>query len=267
MNTSLYRRTYKRWLKQYEKQAYKEIHKTFAKWGVNIPFSIMTEANYEALVDVVMTDEPMIMTYEKIYTDIGLVHGKRVGVTINKELKFFKPNDFDALFLRNIRNYLLTTDLELRLFSIESTYADSIKLLLSKRLEEGKTIREASAEVQALVRSNDFYRWQALRIARTESTTVANYAATQANQVTDYVMEKVWISARDGRTRRSPPDKYDHVYLDGKTVEPNDDFITETGQKLAYPGDPKGAAGDIINCRCAVAYRAKRDSEGNLIKK
>ena len=128
-------------------------------------------------------------------------------------------------------------------------------------------MRDAAKEIQELVRKPNFYRWQAERIARTESTTAANYAATEANEVTDFVMEKVWISARDGRTRRTPPDKYDHQDLNGKKVDPNEPFITSRGEKLMYPGAPNGSAGNIINCRCAVAYKAKRDANGDLIEK
>ena len=262
-----YRNTYKRWLKQYERQAYKELNKTFVKWGNTIPFSMMTETNYETMVDVVILDSPLILSYERLYTEIGLVHGKRVGKGINRELKFFKLGDFESVFLQNIRNFLLTANMKDRIVSVEGTYISTIQKLLANRLEAGKTMRDAAKEIQELVRKPNFYRWQAERIARTESTTAANYAATEANEVTDFVMEKVWISARDGRTRRTPPDKYDHQDLNGKKVDPNEPFITSRGEKLMYPGAPNGSAGNIINCRCAVAYKAKRDANGDLIEK
>jgi len=261
-----YRNTYKRWLKQYEGQAYKELKKAFDKWGKSIPFNLMTEENYGAMIDVVIMDDPMILSYERLYTEIGLVHGKRTGRQINRELKFFKLGDFESVFLQNIREFLTSFGGE-RITSVESTYVDTIKKLLANRLEEGKTIFEAAKEVQSIVGKSNFYRWQALRIARTESTTAANYAATQANDVTDFVMEKVWISASDSRTRRTPPDKYDHQDLNGKKVDPDEPFVTSRGEKLMYPGAPNGSAGNIINCRCAVAYKAKRDAEGNLIDK
>lgn len=262
-----YRQTYQRWLKQYERQAYKELNKTFIKWGNTIPFTIMTGDNYESLIDVTVLDSPLILSYERLYTEIGLVHGKRTGRAINRELKFFKPGDFESVFLENIRKFLLTANMKDRIVSVEGTYIDTIKNLLASRLEEGKTIRDAAREIMELVRKPSFYRWQALRIARTESTTAANYAATQANEVTDFVMEKIWISAKDSRVRRTPPDKYDHQDLNGKKVAPDEPFITSRGEKLMYPGDTNGSAGNIINCRCAVAYRAKRDSNGDLIEK
>jgi len=261
-----YRHTYSRWLKQYERQAYKLLQSTFDKWGRNIPFAIMSESNYSDVLNNVISDDPMIRTYETMYTEIGLVHGKRTGRQINRELKFFKPGDFESVFLNNIGDFLRSFGGE-RIESVEKTYVEYIKTLLSTRLQEGKTIFEAAKEIQELVRKPNFYRWQALRIARTESTTAANYAATKANDVTDFVMEKIWISALDSRTRRTPPDKYDHQDLNGKKVDPDEPFTTSRGEKLMYPGDPSGSAGNIINCRCSVAYRAKRDKDGNLIDK
>jgi len=260
-----YRNTYQRWLKQYEKQAYKELDKTFKKWSEAIPFAIMTEENYGALIEFVVTDAPLIRSYERLYLEIGLVHGKRVGNGINNELKFFKIGDFTASFFNDIREFL--TDIhKTRITSVEKTYIETIKQLLAGRLEDGKTIMEAAKEIKELVNRQGFYRWQALRIARTESTTAANYAATKANAVTDYEMEKIWISAKDARVRRTPPSDYDHQDLNGKRVGVNEPFITSRGEKLMYPGDPKGTAGNIINCRCAVAYKAKRDRNGDLIE-
>ena len=262
-----YRKTYQRWLKQYEKQAYKELRKAFKKWGDSIPFSMMTEQNYEQMVDVVVLESPMVIAYEKLYTDIGLVHGKRTGRQINKELKFFKPGDFESEFIKNIRNFLLTTNMGERITSVEGTYISTIQKLLANRLEDGKTIAEASREIEKIVKKPNFYRWQAERIARTETTTAANFAAVEANEVTDFVMEKVWISGSDSRVRRTPPNEYDHQDLNGKTVDPKEAFTTSRGEMLMFPGDTNGSAGNIINCRCSVAFRPVRDANGDLIEK
>jgi len=40
-----------------------------------------------------------------------------------------------------------------------------------------------------------------------------------------------------------------------------------SGEQLEYPGDQQnGSAGNIINCRCTVAQRVKRDADGNIIR-
>ena len=260
------RKQYKRWHAQYSRAAYKELQKTFKKWGNAIPYTMLTEQNYEALIRLVITDAPMEKTYFEIYSKIGLVHGARVGRAVNRELKFFDPNTFDSVFLANIREFL-SAFVGDRIVSVENTYFEAITTILRTRLDEGKTIQQASKELQEVVGKNNFYRWQAERIARTETTAAANYSAVQAGDSTTFVMEKVWISGLDERTRTTPPDKYDHRHMNGKTVKPNDNFVTSRGELLEYPGDPKGSAGNVVNCRCTVAFRAVRDSEGNLIDK
>jgi uncharacterized protein with gpF-like domain len=70
--------------------------------------------------------------------------------------------------------------------------------------------------------------------------------------------KKEWIASIDSRTRSfEKGDMYDHVELDGVTVEKNEKFATSTAfgvEMLEYPGDPSGSPGNIINCRCTVAF-------------
>lgn len=258
------RKQYARWHAQYEREAYKELQKTFKKWGKAIPYTMLTEKNYETLIRLVINDDPMERTYAKIYTGIGLVHGKRVGRAVNRELKFFEPNTFDSVFLKNIKEFL-STFVGTRIVSVENTYFEAITKILRDRLDNGLTMRQASKELQETVGKKNFYRWQAERIARTETTAAANYSAIEAGNTSGFLMEKVWISALDSRTRTTPPDKYDHRHMNGKTVKPNEDF-TVSGQKMSYPGDHKGSAGNVVNCRCTVALRPVRDADGNLIE-
>ncbi len=41
-----------------------------------------------------------------------------------------------------------------------------------------------------------------------------------------------------------------HVLADGQIV-PLEDFFFVDGESLFEPGDPRGSAGNIINCRCS----------------
>jgi hypothetical protein len=81
------------------------------------------------------------------------------------------------------------------------------------------------------------------------------------------VMDKVWISAQDNRTRRLPRDNYDHLHMKGKQVPYDGVFIVPSTQSIdlmSYPGDSAGSAGNVIQCRCTVAFVPKRDASGNL---
>jgi hypothetical protein len=33
-----------------------------------------------------------------------------------------------------------------------------------------------------------------------------------------------------------------------------------------FPGDPKGSAGNVVNCRCSVAQVVRRDKDGNIMR-
>jgi hypothetical protein len=39
------------------------------------------------------------------------------------------------------------------------------------------------------------------------------------------------------------------------------------GENILYPGDGKASAGNVINCRCTIAFVGKRDADGMLIIK
>ena len=85
-------------------------------------------------------------------------------------------------------------------------------------------------------------------------------------------MEKEWISAEDARTRGFENTQgFDHYHMNGVKVGEKEKFVLNSnkyGQDLLeFPGDPKGKAGNLVNCRCTIALVPKRDDDGNLIRK
>lgn len=90
----------------------------------------------------------------------------------------------------------------------------------------------------------------AIRIARTEGHRIQTTATMDAlygakERGADVV--KQWDSTLDARTRDS------HVKVDGEWKELEEKF----SNGLRYPGDPHGAAAEVINCRCALLQRAR----------
>ena len=67
--------------------------------------------------------------------------------------------------------------------------------------------------------------------------------ATEEESGTDMV--KVWLATEDSRTRPS------HREADGQRVPMGANFIVG-GHSLAFPGDPSGPPGEIIQCRCTM---------------
>lgn len=90
----------------------------------------------------------------------------------------------------------------------------------------------------------------AVRIARTEGHRIQVQAGMDAcykakDMGADVV--KQWDSTLDGRTRHS------HAVVDGEIRELDEKF----SNGLRFPGDPHGAAAEVVNCRCALLQRAR----------
>ena len=84
-------------------------------------------------------------------------------------------------------------------------------------------------------------------IARTETHGAANYGSQEAAKQTGLPMRKEWLAAADERTRET------HREADGSTVGMDDTFRVGDSD-LQFPGDPSGAAEEVINCRCTLGY-------------
>lgn len=88
-------------------------------------------------------------------------------------------------------------------------------------------------------------------IGRTEAMAVLHkgryqsYAqAILSGDVTADEVRRTWRTASDLRVRHS------HMLMNGQTIGFYEYYKTPSGGKLLYPGDPNGAAAEIINCRC-----------------
>jgi len=252
-----YRDQFARWHATYEKRAAKELRKTFRDWINNIKFDDLNGNNTASILTRSTDTNQMLSTYINIYTEIGKVHGKRVGKNINLGLKDFTYDIFERYFFQNVTIYITKFGLG-RIKTVQETFIADISRLLANRIDLGQTIVEAAREIKNIVNKPSFYKWQALRIARTETTAAANFAAVEAGKVSGFVMEKEWISALDDRTRG------DHAGANGQRVLEGDKFNVG-GEMLSYPGDPAGSAGTVVNCRCTIAIVAKRDKNGDLI--
>lgn len=144
--------------------------------------------------------------------------------------------------------------------------------VLSQAAETGASFDDI---VKELLRHPEFSAMRARRIARTETVTAANAGAMVYAQNSGNVMEKVWIAVKDKRTRHS------HRDINGTRLSVEEAFnmpLTPKNQKygpiqMQQPGarqQPNGLpvpAVEVVNCRCTVAFRAKRDSRGNIIRR
>lgn len=266
-----YRKTWLSYLKGYERYSYRQVKPAFDYWGKNIPFDQLNENNYRIILNQFVDVKVMEKAYYNIYDNVGYKNGQRMGKAYNKDLKFFEIDVFGSEWQRYVELFFRQYGIN-RVKTIHKTYQADIVKLIQTRLAEGKTMQETIAEIQKIVTNRNYYRWQSYRVARTESTASANYGALISGQVSGYEMEKVWISAHDSRTRGfNPKDKTDHYHMNGVAIGYYDDFFVESNgivgsEQMSYPGDPKASAGNVVNCRCSLGVRPKRDDNGNLVR-
>lgn len=235
-----------------EVQAYRIVRRNILKIVNAIPFNNMSKLTYEFLIYSNVTESQIKEMYKEIYTTLGNPQYKRIKRSIKAEITF-----------ESIIQTWINSNLGYRIVSVHQTLIESIIAVIAKGYEDNLSVADITRNLQ-----NKFgwYKAQALRIARTETTTATNYATVVAAQNSDFVLEKTWISVQDNRTRRPPKSIYDHLDMNGVKVDLNQPFFT-SGEEIMYPGDPSAKAGNVINCRCKVVFTVKEDENGLPIRK
>lgn len=131
---------------------------------------------------------------------------------------------------------------------------DEVYALIVREVEEGiargESIPDIAQRINTVLTATGSERWpnRAVTVARTEVLAATNggaYAGAvrDAERRGDPAPFKTWLSTLDQRTRPS------HVEADGQRTLLTSPFIVG-GEQLQYPGDPRGSAETVINCRC-----------------
>lgn len=198
---------------------------------------------------------------KELYLEVGITNGAKHVAYLTK-IKARSPIGFNALMTRLLENYFLT-----ELLNTVEEITRYTKKLISDILIKASTLGEGIQYITEQIQNLDFTYQRSRLIARTETVVAANTGAMLAAQTTGLKLNKVWISARDNRTRRRPRDKYDHLHMDGVTI-PKEDLFTVTNELMMQPGDSKhGArAGNICNCRCTIGFLPIRKKDGSVEK-
>lgn len=270
MTNNEYRTQWLRWHAGYEIISFRIVNKALKESFNRLPIDNITYDNYMHVVPLNVHIEPISKAYVELYKRVGLLHGKRVGLGINREIKRFDNDFFSFYFLDKIINWVRDNTYE-RVRSVTETVSKRITRLIEVSFERGLNVEEMRDYLFKKINEPSFTKYDALRIARTETTTAANHAAAVSGESAGIVLEKVWISTKDSRTRDPLRNhsKWSHVRQDGKAVGQFDKFIMRSSDgrtnEMNYPGDPEGSVDNIVMCRCTVAYRPMRDKDGFVI--
>lgn len=131
---------------------------------------------------------------------------------------------------------------------------DEVYALVVRQVEEGvargESVQDIARRVDTVLTATGSERWpnRAVTVARTEVMAAVN-AGAYAGAVRDAELRgdpapfKVWLSTEDARTRPT------HNEADKQRTLLTSPF-TVGGAQLQFPGDPRGPAPEVINCRC-----------------
>jgi hypothetical protein len=123
---------------------------------------------------------------------------------------------------------------------------------LERGIREQESIPDIAARVSTVLTATGSERWpnRAVTVARTETLAAVNAGVYRSAQLDaesrgDPAPFKQWIATADPRTRDT------HREADKQRTLLSEPFRVGSAQ-LLYPGDPRGPAGEVINCRCSL---------------
>ena len=202
---------------------------------------------------------PIIKVLRPLYLDAAVVYGAKVIAYLPKR-KARMPIGYSERMQLLVEQYFAVDFLN-DSQGITETTKEQIRKILLQASREGLGIDDTLK----LLEAPELTRYRSRLIARTETVSAANFGASAAANDTGLVLNKVWIAARDNRTR------IDHASVNGTIVPQKETFIVG-GYAMLYPGDRGGKDGrmkvpasEICNCRCSVGFIPVTDANGKLI--
>lgn len=123
---------------------------------------------------------------------------------------------------------------------------------VERGIRDGRPVQDVAEDIDQLLTSTGSERWKnrAITVARTETIAAVNAgifrsAVLDAEERGDPAPFKQWLATEDKRTRKT------HHEADKQRTLMSEPFRVGDAQ-LMFPGDPRGPAKEVINCRCSL---------------
>ena len=234
----------------YENKSAQVLIREFHKVLKRIPLKELTLKNAEELILEAFNVED----FQKVLFQVHWVAGKKFGERIYGKIIEGKKKEY-PMFSTAFRTYLLnyySTKGGVLITSIADTFVQSVMQEIKKSTELGETTTEMQERIYRTIKEPTFYKWQAMRIARTETSFAMNSAQYVAINTTGVDASKIWITKKDGRERDS------HTVMNGVKVGMEEHFKVGDS-RLLYPSDREnGSSKETIQCRCTYSYVLNR---------
>lgn len=202
---------------------------------------------------------------DRLYIEVGEVIAPRIREAVGKSFggRLTTKQELDqATLFRLAMRQFIEGQSGLRIEEITATTLGQVRNALTLIDEQGLG-EVPGAKIIEERTGGAIGRARAAQIARTEGHTGSQFASqTQITQLgVEYI--KRWVSVQDGRVRRiADGDEFDHKAANGQKRKRNAQYdikrLRGGSEKLEFPGDPKGSAANIINCRCVQVYEVIR---------
>ena len=222
----------------YRRQYYKVLNIYFKEFANKIEIAYQTRSQ-------IMLDMELRKQADKLKLILTTLYRSVAYAFKDYALGRFFSKDFDDDFENQLAEFIaLNTGIWVA--DIDETTRKRLAKVIDNSYANGLSIDETGVALRNTVIGMGVYRSNL--IARTEVHRVAGFAneAVAENMNIDGTV-KEWVAIQDARTRLS------HSIAAGQRVPLESDFVVG-GERLKYPGDPKGSAGNTINCRCASIY-------------
>jgi uncharacterized protein with gpF-like domain len=198
--------------------------------------------------DIIIDEQPIIKTYEKMYADAGVYFGMKERKRLKNEDDIYRGLLYEEM-IKLANSELIAQNIKVVGETSKEIIQRLLRQLIPEVIEEGAGMQQAATMLRDRIESqwHTFARFRTERIVRTEITTASNAGSLTGVKSTGIPVKKVWVATFDSNTRDP------HAEANGQKVDKDDYFIVN-GEQMEYPGDPAGSAGNVINCRCAMSY-------------
>lgn len=213
----------------------------------------------EANINTLVQPQEVETLLRQLYTEVGVRWANIEYGNIVEYTKAWaapvriKAFGFNALW-ENILNIFFAALGGEKITSI----TDTTRRWLIAKITEGRAAGWGPEQIaRSMVDDKDVPLMRARVISRTETVAAANFGGMTAARQSKLKMVKRWVNAKDNRVRELHKDKAQGG-VGGEVVPLEQPF----SNGLMHPGDPKGGAAQVIQCRCIASMRPVRDENG-----
>lgn len=195
--------------------------------------------------------------YRQLYLATAVPFAKASRARWKKTLarKAGEDEIFEDLIMQQVLTYLEQEAGSMVVAAGDTSIAliqDLLKRLTPEIVSAGLGMGQAQTMLRDRIASEwhemKYYRTE--RIVRTEVNRASNFGSLEGTKSLGVEMNKVWMSAFSKHTRE------EHARADRQKVDLHEAFMV-WGERLQYPGDPTGSAGNTINCLCGFYEELK----------